>query len=519
MVLEGYFPLPLLVSAVLALAAAVPIAARWLRVAQREHYIPSWVSRTAGLWLTRSVPSAVLAGLALLLAILGCVPGLLGWAGALAIVVAALLPIGLGVRGTSAKFAFTPRMRRLILAWALLMLVVAAGLGWLLGPGGLALALLAAAPLTDLALLIMAPIEQALSNRFLVDARRRLAQVRPRIVAITGSYGKTSTKGYVAHLLAGGYAVVASPASFNNLMGLSRAVNERLAPGTEFFVAEMGAYGVGEIRELAGSFPPEIAAITTIGEAHLQRMRTRETILRAKSEIVERASSVVLPIDEPELAALAERCRTEGKRVVTVSARGAAGVDVSVDADGSAIRIRDAGGEVHVAAVELPAAGHAVNLAVAAGIALAAGAEPAAILGRLDGLPTAHHRAEIQRTPDGAFVIDDTYNSNPVGAAAAVDAAAALAREHGGPLIVVSPGMVELGPVQAERNRAFAARVAEAGGTLYAVGRTNRAALLAGAGARAKAFRTRRAAAAAAVAAAGSTGVMLYENDLPDHYP
>ncbi len=510
--------LPSLVAAVLGVLAAGPVGARWLRVAQREHYLPSWVSRFAGLWLARSPATALLAALAVVLIVLALVPGWLGWAAEPAVVVLALLPIGLGVRGTSAKFAFTSRMRRLIVAWVVVLIVAVGLLGLLLGGAGIALALLLAAPLTDLSLLIMAPIEARVSRRFVVEARNRLRQSGARVIAITGSYGKTSTKGYTAHLMSGAYSVVASPASFNNLMGLSRSINERLSPGTEFFIAEMGTYGEGEIRELAGQFPPDIAAITTIGEAHLQRMRRREVIVRAKSEIVERARAVVLPIDEPELAELAEHCRAAGKQVTTVSAR-AGEAQVVVDPERSEVRIADADGTLHRAPFQLPVAGHAVNLAVAVGIALAAGTPVDAILARLGGLPVAHHRAEVQRTDHGVLIVDDTYNSNTIGASAAADAAARLAAEPGSALRVVSPGMVELGPVQAERNRAFAAHVAGLGGTLYAVGRTNRAALLAGAGPAASAFRTRQDAAAAALRAAGPDDVMLYENDLPDHYP
>ena len=125
----------------------------------------------------------------------------------------------------------------------------------------------------------------------------------------------------------------------------------------------------------------------------------------------------------------------------------------------------------------------------------------------------------MQTAPSGARIIDDTYNSNPVGAHRALEGAAALAAESGGPLVVVTPGMVELGPVQAERNRAFGEAIKQAGGVLYAVGRTNRAALVRGFGAGAETVARREQAVAAAVAKAGDRGVILYENDLPDHYP
>src|SRR5690606_6637190 len=150
-----------------------------------------------------------------------------------------------------------------------LSVVVGGVLLFTIGWSGPVLALLVAPLLMDLALIPMNAVEKKLSNKYLVSARKRLNQVKPTVVAITGSYGKTSTKGYVGHVLDGSFAVVASPASFNNLMGLSRAVNDRVVPGTEVFIAEMGVYGPGEIRELSKSFPPDIAAITTIGEAHL----------------------------------------------------------------------------------------------------------------------------------------------------------------------------------------------------------------------------------------------------------
>ena len=529
--------LPVLVLAVL---AAVPIAARWIRVAQREHYVPGWVSRMAGLWW-RTEPASLAVYLAaaastagaLLLPVfvLGADPqaGLIvaSVLPALAIVLLSLLPFGLPIRGTSAKLALTARLKRLLVVWVVLHL----GLGilclYLLGPAGLALVLLASAPLTDLALAIMAPIEKASSKKFVVAAQKRLGQVRPRVVAITGSYGKTSTKNYVAHLLSGTFTTVASPASFNNRLGLSRAVNDKLVPGTEIFVAEMGIFGAGDIRELSTYFPSDIAAITVIGEAHLQRMGSTDVIFRAKAEITERAGIVVLPIDDPRLATLADACRLKGKRVVTVSCIHGTDADVVLSPahdDASATITIGSGAEP--VPVTVSGTGHAVNVAVAAGIALAADVPVATIAARLGDLPGSQHRAEVQQAPSGALVIDDTYNANPVGALRALEGAASLAAERGGPLVVVTPGMVELGTVQVERNRAFGAAIGAANGLLFAVARTNRAALLAGYASTATseapgavAVATREQGVRQAVEAAGERGVILYENDLPDHYP
>ncbi len=363
----------------------------------------------------------------------------------------------------------------------------------------------------DVALIVAKPLEKALSHKWLVAAQKKLRQVNPTVVAVTGSYGKTSTKGYIAHLVSAKYSVVPSPASFNNLLGLSRAVNDKLTPGTEVFVAEMGVYGEGEIRELSKSFPPDIAAITTIGESHLERMKSRAVILRAKSEIVENAKTVVLPIDDPDLAALAERCEADGKRVIRVSATGAK-ADVTVDPSKGTAAIGKESVPVTISGV-----GHAVNVAVAIGIAHTLDVPLAVLAPRLLNLPTAAHRAEAQQAPSGAVIIDDSYNANPAGAARAVEGGSALAAERKGPFIVVTPGMIELGRVQFDRNRALAEKIQSVGGELYVVGYTNRKALLAGHSG-ATAFADRPAAMAAALDLAGAAGVILVENDLPDHY-
>ncbi len=501
-------------------AAALPLSSlRWLRVAQREHYIAGWVTRIAGLWYSRRPINFLILAAAVALCILGLLS--LVFLASFAIIVAALLPLGLGIRGRSSPLAWTARARRVVAAYGILYLLLSAVLLLTLGLSALAVPLIVGPILMDLALAVMAPIEKRLSNKYLVSARKRLQQVRPTVVAITGSYGKTSTKNYVAHVLDGSFSVVASPASFNNLMGLSRAVNDRVVPGTEVFVAEMGVYGPGEIRELSTSFPPDIAAITVIGEAHLARMGSREVIAAAKAEITEKARIVVLPIDQPELATLAAKCRAEGKKVITVSTTPGVHADVLLDAEAGQVTIT-AGGATASVAVTVPGVGHAVNVAVTVGIAVALEVPPARIAGKLSALPGAQHRAEVQQAADGVTVIDDTYNSNPVGASRALHGAAELAAERGGPLVVVTPGMVELGSVQAQRNSEFARAIADAGGHLLAVGRTNRAALQSGAAGSehpVHIYDGRDAAVQAALELAGERGVILYENDLPDHYP
>ena len=486
---------------------------KWLRVAQREHYQPGRVSAIALIW-NRALPvNWVLVALA--------VAGLAASyifrpAGIAAIVLAVFWPWGMPITTKKTPLVVTGRVKRLLAVSVVLeiALATAAALGY---PPALAAVLLALPALTDLALLITKPVEAALGRVYVAAAQRRLSEVAPLVVAITGSYGKTSTKSYASQLISGSKRTLASPASFNNLLGLSKAVNDALLPGIEVFIAEMGTYGPGEIERLCRLFEPSIAAITTIGEAHLERMRTRETIVAAKAEILERAHTAVLNIDVPELAELADTVAPD-KTVLRCSAS-------TTDCDIAVLAVKEQW-RVYLdgtlrAEIPAPPTGHRINLAVAVAIARSVGVDDERIVAALGNLPQPPHRAEVATTGDGTVVIDDTYNSNPEGAAAAIRAAMELARD-GATVWTITPGMIELGTMQRDRNRALAREATAAPNMrLVITGYVNRRDLLAGATDRARTIIVKDLAAARRLiekeAAPGD--VLLYENDLPSHYP
>jgi len=429
--------------------------------------------------------------------------------------VAMWAPWRLPVRGVTKPLARTGRLIRLAIVSVLLIALVGGATVFFLGPAGILAPIFLLALLVDSASTVMWSVERRAQRKFLTQAKEKLQKINPQIVAITGSYGKTSTKGYVAHLASTKYSVLASPASFNNMMGLSQSVNEKLTPGTEVFVAEMGMNAEGRIRELVKHFPPYISAITVIGEAHMERLGSKEAIFRAKSEITENASVVVLPVDQPELVGLADTCRSRGTIVVTVSAEGLE-ADVSIDPEAGVVRY---GPDALPQIIELEGLTHPVNVAVALGIAWALDIPAELAIPQTQTFPVAAHRTEVAETENGVAIIDDTYNSNPMGAKRAVEAAASLATERGGKFFVVTPGMVELGPVQVERNRQLGQLVTELGGALVAVGLTNRAALVDGGGENTATFLTRNQAVRFVTESAAQFDVILYENDLPDHYP
>jgi UDP-N-acetylmuramoyl-tripeptide--D-alanyl-D-alanine ligase len=356
--------------------------------------------------------------------------------------------------------------------------------------------------------------------------------VAPTVVAITGSFGKTSTKGHIASLVGSTRSVVATPASFNNRAGLARAVNEHLTEGTEVFIAEMGTYGLGEIAELCRWCPPDIAVITAIGPVHLERFGTEQRIVEAKSEIIEPAGDVVLQVDDVRLAALAERAESQGKRVIRCSA-----VDRTADVcvlrlEGGSRMSAFAHGSALAEDVGLPIGVQPANLACAIAVALVLKVDPEVVGARLGALPAIDHRLQAVPSASGAVILDDTYNSNPAGARAALGALVSVAGDAVAPdrsrptrAVVVTPGMVELGTRQFGENREFGAAVAATATDLVIVGRTNRRALLAGAGANGDSSVATTLVADRGQAVdwvrehLGPGDVVLYENDLPDHYP
>ena len=482
--------------AVAANLVAIALAGlRWLRVAQREHYLAGSATRFAIRWWVELGHNRLLA-VAVFLGLFGAAVRPLG--AVVAALAVAVGPFGLSLTGRApGPVAWTRRLRTLAAVWAALELVVV-GAGVVLGaPAPIAaLAAVAVPLLVDAASAITRPLENRLAARFVEQAKAKLRSVRPEVVAITGSYGKTSTKGYVAHLLSATRTVVASPRSFNNRAGLARAINENLAPGTEVFVAEMGTYGPGEIAEMCEWVTPTIGVITAIGPVHLERFGSEDRIVAAKSEILARAQTAVLNVDDPRLEALADTVEKAGKRVIRCRGGDVAGLLGDVDAPPT-------------------------NVACAVAVALELGVPKDVITSRLASLPTAENRLVVTRGSTGATVVDDTYNSNPAGTRRALTTLARHSTD-GAKQVVITPGMVELGPRQEDENRAFAAAIAKQATHFVIVGHTNRGALLAGAAegnVEVILVETREHALAWAREHLGPGDAVLYENGLPDHYP
>ena len=513
-------------SALLAAGYAAQMA-RWLRVLQREHYDPTSLFRFLGRWSSPQVGGAksvartrprqpitlshVLMLVAVVLAALRAYDLLVVACAAYGL----FCPTGLTIRGRTSRLEWTRRLRTVAgVAGAFSLLV--AGLGALTAVpylGAVAM-VIAVPPVLDVATRVVAPLENRRAMAFVDKATRRLAAVGPRVVAITGSYGKTSTKNHLVAILGGDYGVVASPHSYNNRAGLSRAVNESLAEGTRVFVAEMGTYGPGEIRALTEWFVPEVAVVTAIGPVHLERMKSLRVVEAAKREITERASVVVLNVDDPVLATWPESLRAEGKRVISAGSQ-REGLDVRIAVEARRWTLVVEG--INLGSVDEVLGVQPTNLACALGAAVALGVAAESLLARMARVTGVAHRLTVETSAAGVVVIDDTYNANPASAHAALKVLAAL--ELSGRRVVVTPGLVELGVEQYGENLRLAQGVAALPGELITVGRTNARALATGYEKSPRRFDTRDAAVAWVRTTLVPGDGVLFLNDLPDHYP
>jgi UDP-N-acetylmuramoyl-tripeptide--D-alanyl-D-alanine ligase len=260
---------------------------------------------------------------------------------------AVFCPIGLSMKGRTSKLQWTRRLKVTAVAVTIICSLVAVLGALTQRPWLLAIAMLWSVPMMlDIVSRMLKPYENAQAQKFVNLANSRLKRIAPRVVAITGSYGKTSTKNHLLDLLIKDGAVVASPRSFNNRAGLSRAINENLSDGTRIFIAEMGTYGPGEIAELCSWCEPEVSVITAIGPVHLERMKSLDVIEGAKFEITKSAKTVIVNIDDERLKMWP--AKLTGKKVRTAgSANTDASVRVAVDGELWRIFVDTNGGYVY----------------------------------------------------------------------------------------------------------------------------------------------------------------------------
>ena len=373
--------------------------------------------------------------------------------------------------------AFTSRMRRLAGTAAILSTIPVVVGGWtaiaaaqtgdVTGSFWFLVGLFAAdlgAPLwVGIAAVLMTPVEQVIQDGYKRDARTRLAQ-RPdlHVIGITGSYGKTSTKFILAEILRQRYNVLSTPSSYNTPMGICIVVNNKLRPEHQVLVLEYGIRYPGDIRELTDIAQPDTSVVTTIGLAHLETMGSQDAIAQEKGYLVTDTTPggpSVLNFDDPRVEAMRDRAQgtvwgisLEGHPEAHITAS-----NIRFDTSGTRFTVRDdTGTEAHFR-TRLLGRHNVLNILLAVAVGRSMDLRLRAMAHAIRRVEPVEHRLALRDNGD-ITIIDDAFNSNPIGARNAVEI---LGQMDGGRRVIVTPGMVELGERQWTENKTLGTHIAE----------------------------------------------------------
>ncbi|MDO4319202.1 MAG: UDP-N-acetylmuramoyl-tripeptide--D-alanyl-D-alanine ligase [Bacteroidales bacterium] len=373
--------------------------------------------------------------------------------------------------------------------------------------------------------LILSPVEKAINRRYYNDAARRLADMPDlKIVGITGSYGKTSTKHYLYRILSEKFDTLMTPGSYNTTLGVIRTVREYLKPYNEVFIVEMGAKSVGDIKEICDLVHPQIGIITAVGPQHLESFKTIENVQATKFELADALPADGIAVVNNDFEKIADRkvdntrCMRYGVRDDKAAYRA---TDVVYTSAGTTFTVTGPDGWSLPVATRLMGECNVSDLLAAIVTAHAMGVSDSAVRSAVASIEPVEHRLSVKTTPSGITILDDAFNSNPVGSRMALEV---LGTFKGGKRIVITPGMIELGTRQYELNRELGKTISRHTDIAIIVGRYNRDALVEGIRSGnypSDALHTVDTFAEAqqilaGVAAKGDT--VLYENDLPDTF-
>jgi len=490
----------------LALLAAIWLLGAWIRICQQARFyqIEEYMSGRYLRWILarkeRALPARSIAAWILGVAIGGLlaespgssVPQIIAiFAAAVAVYPARELEV-------KKSLAATPRMKRLLVSACMLSVLLFAALLkavsayappdmdllGLVATSSIGFALFVLAPIWLVAgSFILQPLESLLRRRYLQRAADTLDKVKPKVIGITGSYGKTTTKNFLRDILGARFRAYATPKSYNTLMGISLAINRDLADDyrSEYFISEMGAYVEGEIDRICQLTPPDIAIVTEVGPQHLERFGTLNNVKEAKYEIVRNLPPngvAVLNWDNPYIREMAakgypETILTISRELNEVAAR-AQGLtwiahDVLETLEGLSFSVmRLASGEEAQIKTAILGEHNVTNLLLCIAVAHHEGIALRDIALRISSLKPAESRLARDQTAAGITIINDAYSANPKGV---ISALKVLGMHERGARLLVTPGMIELGDLQDEENHKLGLLAAEYATDIILIGK------------------------------------------------
>jgi len=271
-------------------------------------------------------------------------------------------------------------------------------------------------------------IEKFLFKVYMKEAKKKLHSMKDlQIVCITGSYGKTSIKNFVAQILSHKFKVYATPRSVNTLGGIVADINNNLPEDTQIYVCEAGARQSGDIYEITTFLEPQRVVVGRVGEAHIEYFKSLKNIIATKLEIMQsprlkEAFIHTSVTDEPH-----EKVTFFGDEIKNIDA-GLEGTDFELELDGKILKLH----------TDILGAFQTMNVAVAVRIAKSFGLSDDEIIDAVKNLEPVEHRLQLIKA-GGKIILDDGYNGNIDGMLEGIR----LCSLHDGRKVIVTPGLVE----------------------------------------------------------------------------
>lgn len=311
------------------------------------------------------------------------------------------------------------------------------------------------------------PKEEKINKGFYTSAQEKIRDLKKKnglkVVGITGSFGKTSVKFFTSTMLDEKFRVQNTPSSYNTPMGLSKVINNDLDESKEIFLAELGAYKPGEIHEVARLVQPDIGVLTAIGPTHMHMYKTIENIMKTKYELIEDLSldgTAIFNYDNEYVRKLADR---EERKTIRYGTRDFEKLDyyasdIEVSELGSKFKLVSKRlGEIECE-TKLLGEHQIQNLLASCAVGLELGMSLEEVRERISKIESVEHRLNLIEGQGGLIVIDDAFNSNPVGFRAALKVLSQFKdKRH----IIITPGMVELGDMEEEENYKIGTEIAK----------------------------------------------------------
>jgi UDP-N-acetylmuramoyl-tripeptide--D-alanyl-D-alanine ligase len=352
------------------------------------------------------------------------------------------------LRGVDKKLVITARIKRFATIFALCL-----GILFYVGASSLA-------PLFAMILSFVFSVrfEKWLADKYEQKAKDKvLAGTTPIVIAITASYGKTSIKNILAHILANKYNAYATPRSVNTKMGIAKDINESLPSDAEVYIVEAGARVKGDIADISWLVEPHFVVIGKVGPAHIEYFKTIENIRSTKCEL--------LASPRLQKAFCYENSGASHEKAVIFGENSEYKIsNVARSLDGISFELK-IGEETAVFKAPLLGAFNAINISAAILVALELGMSKEGVQAALNTLTQVEHR--LQRIDAGGkIIIDDSFNGNIDGVLEGIE----ICRLHAGAKVIVTPGLVE---ASVEDNVRFAKAIDELFDTVIITGSLN----------------------------------------------